>query len=135
MSDIFNERAMQRLFSNMNQHVPVKRRTLRQLLQDGDPSYVGKDGRTYRIDRKELQLLSELVDDEDQGRLKLPILIMTDTSYGDGYWKVIGTLEVRVLSQLINRTPEKDDEMRVFYPYLKDIRDKLPTATNTVFSY
>jgi hypothetical protein len=135
MSDIFNERAMARLFTNMNQHVPVKRRSLQQLLLESDPSYIGKDGRTYRIDRKELEILSKLVDDEDRGRLKLPILIMTDTSYGDGYWKVIGTLEVKVLSQLINRTPEKDDEMRVFYPYLKDIRDKLPTATNTVFSY
>ncbi len=72
---------------------------------------------------------------EERGRLKLPILIMTDTSYGDGYWKVIGTLEVKVLSRLIGREPEKDDEMRVFYPYLKEIRDKLPTATNTVFSY
>lgn len=132
---MFNERAMQRLFTNMNQHVPVKRRTLSQLLQDSDPSYVGKDGRTYRIDHRELKLLSNLVDEEDRKRLKLPILIMTDTSYGDGYWKVIGTLEVKVLSQLINRTPEKDDEMRVFYPYLKEIRDKLPTATNTVFSY
>jgi len=126
---------MQRLFTNMNQHVPVKRRTLQQLLQDSDPSYIGKDGRTYRIERKELEFLSELVDDEDSGRLKLPILIMTDTSYGDGYWKVIGTLEVKVLSKLIDRAPEKEDEMRVFYPYLKEIRDKLPTATNTVFSY
>ncbi|MHC1680916.1 MAG: DUF61 family protein [Methanomassiliicoccales archaeon] len=135
MSDIFNERAMQRLFSNMNQHVPVKRRSLGQLLQDSDPSYVGKDGRTYRINRNELDILAELLDPDERVRLKLPILIMTDTSYGDGYWKVIGTLEVKVLSQLINRTPEKDDEMRVFYPYLKEIRDKLPTATNTVFSY
>jgi uncharacterized protein (UPF0216 family) len=135
MSDIFNERAMQRLFTNMNQHVPVKRRSLQQLLQDSDPSYVGKDGRTYRINRKELELLSELLDPEERGRLKLPILIMTDTSYGDGYWKVIGTLEVKVFSLIINRTPEKDDEMRVFYPHLMEIRDKLPTATNTVFSY
>ncbi len=135
MTDIFNERAMQRLFSNMNQHVPVKRRSLQQLLLDADPSYVGKDGRSYKLDHKELLFLSELVDEEERSRLKLPILIMTDTSYGDGYWKVIGTLEVKVLSKLINRTPEKDDEMRVFYPYLKDIRDKLPTTTNTVFSY
>ncbi|MHC1709216.1 MAG: DUF61 family protein [Methanomassiliicoccales archaeon] len=135
MSDIFNERAMQRLFSNMNQHVPVKRRSLQQLLLEGDPSYVGKDGRTYKIDRKELDILAEMLDPDERSRLKLPILIMTDTSYGDGYWKVIGTLEVKVLSKLINRTPEKDDEMRVFYPYLKEIRDKLPTATNTVFSY
>ncbi len=51
MSDIFNERAMQRLFSNMNQHVPVKRRSLKQLLEDPDPSYEGKDGRRYRLDR------------------------------------------------------------------------------------
>jgi hypothetical protein len=135
MADIFNERAMQRLFSNMNQHVPVKRRSLQQLLDDPDPCYVGKDGTKYKIDRKELEVLSELLEPEERARLKLPILIMTDTSYGDGYWKVIGVLEVKVLSMLIGRAPEKDDEMRVFYPYLKVIRDKLPTVTNTVFSY
>lgn len=135
MTDIFNERALQRLFSNMNQHVPVKRRSLKQLLLEDEPSYVGKDGRIYRLDRNELLLLSELLDEDERSRLKLPILIMTDTSYGDGYWKVIGTMEVKVLSRIIGRTPEKDDEMRVFYPYLKEIRDKLPTATNTIFSY
>ena len=135
MGDLFNEMAMQRLFTNMNQHVPVKRRSLQQLLDDPDPSYLGKDGRTYRLDRKELTVLSELLEPEERSRLKIPILIMTDTSYGDGYWKVIGALEVKVLSRLIGREPEKDDEMRVFYPYLKEIRDTLPTATNTVFSY
>ena len=71
----------------------------------------------------------------DRSRLKLPILIMTDTSYGDGYWKVLGKIEVKVMSRLIGRQPEREDEMRIFYPYLKDIRDKLPTTTNTVFSY
>ena len=135
MGDLFNEMAMQRLFTNMNQHVPVKRRSLQQLLDDPDPSYLGKDGRTYRLDRKELTVLSELLEPEERSRLKIPILIMTDTSYGDGYWKVIGALEVKVLSRLIGREPEKDDEMRVFYPYFKEIRDTLPTATNTVFSY
>jgi len=39
------------------------------------------------------------------------------------------------MSRLIGRQPEREDEMRIFYPYLKDIRDKLPTTTNTVFSY
>ncbi len=135
MSDIFNERAMQRLFSNMNQHVPAKRRSLKQLLEDPDPSYEGKDGRRYRLGREELEFLSGFLDDDESSRLKLPILIMTDTSYGDGYWKIIGKLEVKVVSCIIGREPEKEDEMRVFYPYLKEIRDKLPTASNTVFSY
>ncbi|HNU34996.1 MAG TPA: DUF61 family protein [Methanomassiliicoccales archaeon] len=135
MGDIFNERAMQRLFTNMNQHVPVKRRSLRQLLEDPDPSYEGKDGRRYRLDRQELLFLSAFLDEDEPSRLKLPILIMTDTSFGDGYWKIIGKLEVKVISRIIGREPEKEDEMRVFYPYLKEIRDKLPTASNTVFSY
>lgn len=135
MSDIFNERAMQRLFSNMNQHVPAKRRTLGSLLLDDEPTYQGKDGSIYKLDRKELLLLAGFLDDEERSHLKIPILIMTDTSYGDGYWKVMGKIEVKALSKLIGRGPEKEDEMRVFYPYFRDIRMKLPTTTNAVFSY
>jgi uncharacterized protein (UPF0216 family) len=87
------------------------------------------------LDRQELLFLSAFLDEDEPSRLKLPILIMTDTSFGDGYWKIIGKLEVKVISRIIGREPEKEDEMRVFYPYLKEIRDKLPTASNTVFSY
>jgi len=135
MVEIFNERAMQRLFVNMNQHVPVKRRSLDALLKEKEPVYQGKDGSIYKLDPKELSLLAGLLDEDDRTKLKIPILIMTDTSYGEGYWKVIGKIEVKVLSRLIGREPEREDEMRVFYPYLKEIRDKLPTTTNTVFSY
>lgn len=135
MSDLLNERTMQGLFTSMNQHIPVKRRSLEQLLNDPEPSYQARDGRVYRLDRSELLLLSELLGPEERSSLRLPILIMTDTSYGDGYWKVMGRAEVKALSALIGREPEKEDEMRVFYPYLKEIRDRLPTTTTTVFSY
>ncbi|NLX47423.1 MAG: DUF61 family protein [Euryarchaeota archaeon] len=135
MTDIFNERAMQGLFTSMNQHVPTKRRSLEHLLNEQDPCYQGKDGSSYKLDPNELRLLASLLDIEDVPRLKVPLLIMTDTSYGDGYWKVIGKIEVKVISRLIGREPEKEDEMRIFYPCLKEVRDKLPTATNTVFSY
>jgi len=43
--------------------------------------------------------------------------------------------KVEVISKLIGREPEKEDEMRLFYPYFKDVRDKLTTTTNAVFSY
>ena len=109
MTDIFNERAMQRLFANMNQHVPVRRRSLEFLLKEPDPSYQGKDGSVYKLDRQELLLLAELLDEEDLPKLKLPILIMTDPSYGDGYWKGKGRMEVKALSKLIGREPEKED--------------------------
>jgi len=135
MSDLLNERTMQGLFTSMNQHIPVKRRTLEQLLSDPEPSYQARDGRVYRLDRSELLLLFELLGPEERSSLKLPILIMTDIAYGEGYWKVMGRAEVKALSALIGREPEREDEMRVFYPYLKEIRDRLPTTTTTVFSY
>jgi uncharacterized protein (UPF0216 family) len=123
------------LFVHMNQHVPSKRRSLAALLLEPDPSYQGKDGSIYHIKKVELELLAGLLDMDERSRLKLPILLMTDTSYGEGYWKVMGKLEVKVLSQLIGREPESEDEMRIFYPYFKEIRDNLPTATNVIFSY
>jgi uncharacterized protein len=135
MGDVFNERAMQRLFTNMNQHVPSSRRSLKALLREKEPVYTGKDGTIYRLKKDELQLLSSLIEEEDWPRLKLPLLIFTDTLYGDGYWKIMGKVEVKVISKLIGREPEKEDEMRLFYPYFKDVRDKLPTTTNAVFSY
>jgi len=119
----------------MNQHVPVKRRSLAALLNENDPAYQGKDGHVYHINKAELVFLSQFLDEDERSRLKLPILLMTDTSYGDGYWKIMGRIEVKVLSKIICREPEKEDEMRIFYPYLKDIRNKLPTATNAIFSY
>ncbi|HPD09065.1 MAG TPA: DUF61 family protein, partial [Methanomassiliicoccales archaeon] len=118
MSDLLNERTMQGLFTSMNQHIPVKRRTLEQLLSDPEPSYQARDGRVYRLDRSELLLLFELLGPEERSSLKLPILIMTDTAYGEGYWKVMGRAEVKALSAIIGREPEREDEMRVFYPYL-----------------
>jgi len=135
MGDVFNERTMQRLFTNMNNHVPTSRRSLETLLRDEDPVYTGKDGTIYHLNKNELLLLSSLLEEEERPRLKLPILIFTDTSYGDGYWKIMGKAEVKAISKLIGREPEKEDEMRLFYPYYKDVRDKLPTTTNAVFSY
>lgn len=132
---MFNERALQGLFSSLNQHVPGARISLAEMLDQEKPSYTGRDGSVFKVERQELMLIAGLLDEEERRKLKIPILLMTDISYGDGYWKVIGKLEVRVISRLIGREPEKDDEIRIFYPYLNDIRRKLPTATSTLFSY
>ena len=45
----------------------------------------------------------------------------------------MGRLEVRLISRLINREPEREDEMRIFYPHLLEIRKMLPTTTNSMY--
>ena len=130
---MFDERVLEKLFKNMNQHVPSQRPNLAELLASSDPCYIGKDGRTYHLNREELKLISANLDPWDWSRLKIPILLMTDTTYEAGCWKVMGRLEVRLVSRLINREPEREDELRIFYPHLLEIRKLLPTTTNSMY--
>jgi uncharacterized protein len=130
---MFDERVLEKLFKNMNEHVPSQRPNLADLLVSSDPSYTGKDGRTYHLDREELMLIGANLDRWDWSRLKVPILLMTDTTYEHGCWKVMGRLEVRLISRLVNREPEREDEMRIFYPQLLEIRRLLPTTTNSMY--
>lgn len=130
-----DESQIRRLLESMNRHVPSKRVSLAELLKAPEAEYQGKDGVRYHIKRKELEYLAGLVDTWDHGRLKLPIIIMTDTSYeAGGAWKVMGRLEVRVVSKIVEREPEFEDQMRLFHPHMVKLRTALPTATTTMFS-
>jgi uncharacterized protein (UPF0216 family) len=130
---MFDERVLEKLFKSMNEHLPAQRPNLADLLEMVEPCYTGKDGRRYHLGKAELNLISENVDKWDWPRLKLPIFLMTDTSHEQGCWKVMGKVEVRLISRLIHREPEREDEMRVFYPQLHDIRKILPTTTNSMY--
>ncbi|HEY3419412.1 MAG TPA: DUF61 family protein [Methanomassiliicoccales archaeon] len=130
---MLDERVMERLIRNMNEHIPPKRRSLAAMLYENDPFYEGKDGRKYKVSKDELKKLASCADPWDLERIKIPILLMTDTSYGNGYWKVIGKAETRLISRLINREPEKPDEIIIFYPQLNDLRRQFPTATNAMY--
>jgi uncharacterized protein (UPF0216 family) len=119
---------MQSLLSSMNSHVPTKRSSLADLLDMEHPYYEGKDGTKYDIDPKELKLIASLVDPWDIDRIKIPLLLVTDTGYEQGQWKISGKLETKIISKLIKREPEKPDEILIFYPHLKELLKLLPTT-------
>jgi len=130
---MFNDKTWTKMFQSMNNHIPALRPNLADLMVSKEPSYTGKDGHTYLVDRKELEILAKNLDEWDWPKLKIPILLMTDTNYEGGMWKVIGKTEVRVISKIINREPEREDEILIFYPQLMDLRKMLPTCTNTMY--
>jgi len=126
---------MRKMLEMMNRHVPSKRTSLEELLKAKEAGYQGKDGINYHIKRKELELLESLVDPSERPKLKLPIIILTDTSYeAGGAWKVLGKVEVKVVSRIVGRDPEFPDQMRLFHPHMVKLRSELPTATTTMFS-
>jgi uncharacterized protein len=130
---MLDEKVMERLIRSMNEHIPPKRKSLAAMLEEAEPYYEGKDGKRYSVSKDELKRLAACADPWDLDRIKIPILLMTDTSYGSGYWKVIGKAETRLISRLINREPEKVDEIVIFYPQLNDLRRQFPTATNAMY--
>ncbi|MBM4237246.1 MAG: DUF61 family protein [Euryarchaeota archaeon] len=130
---MFSDGALEKLIATMNRHIPSARRRLSDLLEDANPVYLGRDGAVYRISREELFRISSLLDDHEKRRLRLPILLMTDTSYPGGAWKVSGQLEVKVISKVVGREPESEGELRLFYPHLLELRRLLPTATTCLY--
>ena len=131
---MFDERSVQKMLSIMNQHLPVSKRSITELLAEKDPSYLAKDGHVYRFDRRELEHLASLLNDLDRPRLRLPILIMSDTGYEGGAWKVTGKIEVKVIAALLEREPESETEMRLFFPHLHQLRKSLPTTTTVMYA-
>jgi hypothetical protein len=130
-----DETQIRKLLEMMNRHVPSKRASLADLLKAAEAGYEGKDGIRYHIKRGELEHLASIVDPADRSKLRLPIIIMTDTGdEGGGSWKVMGRAEVRAVSKIVGREPEFPDQMRLFHPHMVRLRSVLPTATTTMFS-
>lgn len=125
--------SIEKLIQSMNRHVPTKRMSLEQLMEQREPSFLGKDGIEYRLKTEELVKLASILDERERKKLRLPIYISTDTSYPGGAWKINGRIEVKVVSTLLEREPEKEDEMRLFFPHVSELRNMLPTATTVLY--
>jgi uncharacterized protein (UPF0216 family) len=130
---MFDEGVMQKLLATMNQHLPAQRRPLSELLLEKEPHYLGKDGHRYRLDRKELDHIAILLDPFDKARLRLPILIMTDTTYESGGWRVAGKVEAKLVSKVLGREMDSEEEIRFFFPHLHELRKQLPTSTTVMY--
>ncbi|MFP4545757.1 MAG: DUF61 family protein [Methanomassiliicoccales archaeon] len=124
---------LQNLLRSMNRHLPAKRPSLEELLEEEEPVYRGKDGVEYRVGREELEMLASHLDWRYRRKLKIPIFISTDTSYPGGAWKVMGKAETAAISSIIGREPEFEDQLRLFFPHLSSLRDLLPTTTMVMY--
>ena len=122
----------QKMISDMNKHIPVSRRTLLEHIESGDLTYRTRDGFTCSFDREEIEFLNDICTEIEKMRLRLPILISTDTS-SDGAWKADGITETAVVSRILEKRPMRDDMLKLYHPDLKRLRGKLPNAVVVLF--
>ena len=122
----------QKMISDMNKHIPVSRRTLLEHIESNDLTYKTRDGFICSFDKEEIDFLRDVCTEIEKMRLRLPILISTDTS-SDGAWKADGITETAVVSRILDKRPMREDMLRLYHPDLKRLRGKLPNAAVVLF--
>jgi uncharacterized protein (UPF0216 family) len=130
---MFDESTLQRFITSMNRHLPAKKKALADLLLEKEPFYEGKDGNCYKLERAELLYLDSLLGIFDKGKLRLPILVMTDTESETGAWKVTGKVEAKIIAKVLERELDTEDMVRFYHPHLHELRKKLPTTTTVMY--
>jgi len=117
----------------MNQHLPSKRKTLTELLEEEKPGIRGKDNTFYIMDRKELELISQNVPRYYWNRIRLPLLIEMSPDLGSGSARVQGEVESELVSKLLGLKKRTGKFIVIYLPDVRELRHKLPTTSQYAF--
>jgi len=119
----------------LNAHLPCVQRPLSVLLSEKPASVVCNDGSTHLFKRKELEYLADIIDEDKQEDLLLPMII--EVNPGQEEMAVIrrGEVEEEVISKILNVTATiKQGRIVIYKPHLALLRKTLKTTTQYVFT-
>ena len=120
----------------VNSGLPRQRRNLSQLLADDQPSVSCSDGSEQLFKRAELRLVANMLDEEEQQTLLLPIIIEMAGDESEAIVLCPGAAELKVVSQILGMklNCERPGRLRLYRPQLGLLRRKLKTTTQYAFS-
>ncbi|AIU69438.1 hypothetical protein TEU_03230 [Thermococcus eurythermalis] len=118
----------------INSHLPAKRPTLAQLLEENRPSVRLRDGSEHSFRRAELERIKGLLDPGEDTQLLLPIVLEIVSDFR-GYFRVRGKVAVKVIDKLLGSYDPLDEPVERLYPryLLSRVRRELPTTTTYAF--
>ncbi len=127
------ERTFIKMVEVLNKHLPKESRTLAEMLKEEFPTVVGKDGNEYLIEKKEIEFISENVDEKLWNEFKIPIIFEMCKLGAETVVYVRNKLHADFISKTFGINRYKDDAL-MLYPYeLSRIRKKLRTASQVMF--
>ena len=125
-----HERLLKKQIVNMNRHIPRKRKSLLELLNEEKPHVLGADGTRHRFHKAEINELAEIIPKTEHNLLKLPIYIEIDANSSGA--RITGKQECEILRKILKEKCE-NSEIFIYRPYIKILRNKLPTTTQYIF--
>ena len=111
---LFNDRStLERTFDallgrelrKLNDHLPKHRRSLKEMLNEANPTIPTVDGSTIVLRKEEMEKLAEIVPPEYHDMLKLPIIILRRMELGKSVYTVSGDkLEQFTVKKILGKT-------------------------------
>ena len=131
---ISEEGVLRRLLQQMNRQAPSKRYRVSELLTMPEPCYIGKDGHDYSFSVVELRIIKDALDSLGLNDVRLPIVMLADSSHEQSVWRVEGETECALVSHLIGKElKEKTDKIFLYAPHVAILRRRVPTCTVCLF--
>ena len=137
----FIERLIEREIDSANDHLPVRRIPLSELVDSDSPSFKTRGGEDSVFLKAEISMLAEEVPSVHHGSIMLPIVILRRRDLGSGIYTVTGS---KIELFLVHRFLEQDglgwDEInswksteRYARPQIQILRRKLSSTTQLGF--
>ena len=124
---------VEHLLTDINAHAPVNRRSLAEHIDSKDLTYHTRNGHTCSMTEEEIDHLNGACTEQEKFLLRLPILVLTDTSFSQSVWKIEGRTEVSVVSKLLSKKPLREDLMHLYHPHLVELHKMLPNSAIVLF--
>ncbi|OPY51547.1 MAG: hypothetical protein A4E48_01493 [Methanosaeta sp. PtaU1.Bin060] len=129
----FDKNILVKTIQTMNQHLPSKRLSLKDLLAMEKPGIKGKDNTFFVMEKKELDLVSGSLPRFLWGRLRLPLLIEMSPDFGNGAARIQGEAETEVVSKILGKQRPQGKQIIIYLPEVRELRRRLPTTTQYAF--
>jgi len=130
MKRLDSDNLLKKQVVSLNRHLPRRRKTLAELLEEERPHVMGADGTRHRFKNTELKKIASMIDEKDYKRLKLPIYIEIESMTSGA--RINGSLETQIACKILEIDDCKN-EIFIYRPQIKKLRSEFPSATQYIF--
>lgn len=116
-----------------NKHIPVTRIPLSKLLTMEFPYVVLRDGSVHFFRKRELEKLLMYVEQGEEEKLLLPIIVVLRPDIGEGVGVVEDAVAAKVIARILNLSCE-EGKLYLYKPHLAQLREHFDTVIQFVIS-
>ena len=131
------DRIIEHEIDSINDHMPITRHTVHELLESDSPQYITRGGEVSILKKDEIAEIAEEVPPQFHKDIRLPIVILRRMDYGPGIYSVAGEkAELFLIHRILGHVDLQWGEFqtwtpveKLMRPQVQAVRRRLPSTT------